>query len=70
MSTKAPSEHPASAKARTGLPFDFSPEAKERIRKRNAERRAKGLPLWTPAPPGAFGSRPLFPDLQTKKAVD
>lgn len=39
-------------KARTRLPFDFSPEAMIRIRKRNAERRAKGLPLWTP---GAFG---------------
>ncbi|GEM_PF-5112145 len=52
---------------KTALPFDFTPEAKLRIRKRNAERRAKGLPLTTVAAPGAFGATPLFPELQPKK---
>ena len=69
MSTKPSTSNPGSqaTKARTALPFDFTPEAKERIRKRNAEYRAKGLPLWTP---GAFGGWPLFPELRTRKAVN
>lgn len=55
---------------KTALPFDFTPEAKLRIRKRNAERRAKGLPLTTIAERGTFGATPLFPELQPKKGSD
>ena len=64
MSKNSSRQNSASTPARTSLPFDFTPEAKQLIRARNAERRAKGLPLTRLAEPGAFGSTPLFPGLK------